>query len=82
LISRLTADGYALEQDKVLEIYCESAQKNGLEVSAEVIQQQISLANLNTSFRYWHMYLHGSEEKRVRDIYEKMVKDAKNFQNH
>ena len=82
LISRLTADGYALEQDKVLEIYCESAQKNGLEVSAEAIQQQISLANLNTSFRYWHMYLHGSEEKCVRDIYEKMVKDAKNFQNH
>lgn len=82
LLSRLTADGHALEQEKVLGMYCKSAKKYGLIVSVEAIQRQISLANLNTSFRYWHMYLHGSDEKRVRDIYEKMVKDAKNFQTH
>lgn len=73
LISRLTADGYALEQEEVLEMYSESAKRHGMKVSPETIRQQMSLANLNTTFRYWHMYLHGSEEKRVRDIYEKMV---------
>ena len=82
LLSRLSADGCTLEQEKILYMYCESAQKHGLKASAEAIRHQMSLANLNTSFRYWHMYLHGSEEKRVRDIYEKMVKDAKIFQTH
>jgi len=60
-------------QEEVLEMYSESAKRHGMKVSPETIRQQMSLANLNTTFRYWHMYLHGSEEKRVRDIYEKMV---------
>ena len=58
-------------------MYCESARMVGLEVEPKVIRQQMCLTNLNTSFRYWHQYLHGSSEERVRDIYEKMVADAK-----
>ena len=77
LLSRLSADGYALEQDEVIKMYCESARMVGLEVEPKVIRQQMCLTNLNTSFRYWHQYLHGSSEERVRDIYEKMVADAK-----
>ena len=28
---------------------------------------------LITSFLYWHEYLHGASEERVRKVYEKMV---------
>ena len=46
-------------------------------VSKKYSVHKMCLTNLNTSFRYWHQYLHGSSEERVRDIYEKMVADAK-----
>ena len=76
LLSRLSADGYAFEQGKIIEMYCESALKAGLVVSPTEISRQMCLANLNVSFRFWHQYLHGSSEERVRGIYEKMVEDA------
>ena len=33
------------------------------------------LSNLNTSFVFWHHYLHGADKAAVRDIYEKMISD-------
>ncbi len=36
----------------------------------------IRAANVITSFTCWHEYLHGSDEGRVREIYEKMVEDS------
>lgn len=76
LLSRLSADGFSLDAEKTIEMYCQSKEKYGQPTSAQEVSAQMSLANLNTSFRFWHIYLHGSEEKRVRDIYEKMVQDA------
>ena len=33
----------------------------------------MALANINTTFRYWHYYLHGSPKELVEGIVEKMV---------
>jgi thiamine kinase-like enzyme len=82
LLSRLSADGFSIDAEKIIEMYCQGAKKQGRRILAQEIFVQMSLANLNTSFRFWHMYLHGSEEKRVRDIYEKMIKDAIFLQTH
>ena len=82
LFSRLSADGFRFEQEKLIEMYCESALKAGLEVSVKDIRLQMCLVNLNTSFRFWHYYLHGSNRERVQDIYEKMVADAKELERN
>lgn len=82
LLSRLSADGFSLDAEKIIENYCQSAEKYKQHISPQEVSAQMSLANLNTSFRFWHIYLHGSEEKRVRDIYEKMIEDALFFQTH
>lgn len=42
----------------------------------EMISMQMSLANLNTSFIHWHNYLYGCSEKRVRDVWDKIIEDA------
>ncbi len=76
LLSRLSADGFQIEEEKIIELYCQSAEKIGKNIAPIEIATQMRLANLNTSFRFWHMYLHGSDTKRVQDIYEKMVQDA------
>ena len=36
----------------------------------------IRLANLNTSFLFWHEYLHGASEDRVKNVFEKMIQDT------
>lgn len=75
LISRLLADGYPLDEKKLVESYCGFANQKGLDVQPEEVEMQMCLSNLNISFMYWHHYLHGSEEERVRGIYEKMLGD-------
>lgn len=76
LLSRLSADGVQADEKKLIEMYCQSTEKIGKSISPIEILTQMNLANINTSFRFWHMYLHGSDAKRVRDIYEKMIQDA------
>lgn len=76
-ISRLSADGYGMDEKAVIEIYCQSAEKKGDRVLPGEIEVQMSLANLNTSFRFWHAYLHHSTAERVGGIYVKMLADAK-----
>lgn len=76
-LSRLSADGYGIDAQEVIEMYCKSADKRGRSMQPKEIEIQMCLANLNTSFRFWHQYLHGSTAERVAGIYEKMLADAK-----
>lgn len=75
--SRLSADGYGIDAKEVIDLYCECTKKRGCRVQAIEIEIQMCLANINTTFRYWHVYLPGSTTERVRSIYEKMVEDWK-----
>lgn len=74
-ISRLLSDGYPLDAKWLTERYCIHAAAAGLCISPEHVRTQMALANLNTSFRYWYMFLHGAEEGRVRDILSRMEAD-------
>ena len=76
-LSRLSADGYGIGEKEVIGMYCQSAVRRGSRIQAGEIEMQMCLANLNTSFRFWHQYLHGSTAERVAGIYEKMLTDAK-----
>ena len=76
-LSRLSADGYGIGEKAVIGMYCQSAERSGSRIQAVEIERQMCLANLNTSFRFWHQYLHGSTAERVAGIYEKMLTDAK-----
>lgn len=44
-------------------------------VSADELERHMKAANVITSFRFWHHYLHGNDTERVRGIYDKMVSD-------
>lgn len=68
LLSRLSADGVRIPRERAIELYCRQAG-----ASAQEIAVQMSLANLNTSFMFWHEYLHGSAVGRVRSIFGQMV---------
>lgn len=72
LLSRLSADGYNINKENAIQIYCKYS---NTKITREEIALQMSLANFNTSFMFWHNYLHGCSVDRVRDIFDKMVKD-------
>lgn len=69
-ISRLQGDGIAFDENKIIDSYCSHA-KSG--ITKEEIKKQMALANINTTFRYWHYYLHGSPKEFVEGIVEKML---------
>ena len=72
-ISRLNADGYKVDNTMIINHYCEYMNKE--DVTPISIEIQMRLANLNTSFMFWHNYLHNNAIERVKSIYEKMVDD-------
>ena len=72
LLSRLAADGVQIDRTAAVDAYCRYAQG---EITAGEIEAQMRLSNLNTSFVFWHHYLHGADKAAVRDIYEKMISD-------
>lgn len=71
-LSRLSADGYNISKEKAIQIYCKYARTD---ITEEEIAIQMSLANLNNSFMFWHDYLHGCTEDAVHNIFDKMVED-------
>jgi nucleoside phosphorylase len=73
LLSRLSADGHPLDTAQALEIYCRHASIP----DPAPLDSQMRLANLNTTFLFWHMYLHGSPEDRVRQLFDHMVEDMR-----
>ncbi|MBE5780097.1 MAG: hypothetical protein E7331_12315 [Clostridiales bacterium] len=71
LLSRLSADGFPLDEDILLSEYCRRAKLN----DPRQLQAQMRLASLNTAYLFWHEYLHGSSPERVGEIYHKMCAD-------
>lgn len=76
LLSRLAADGFEVNKEKAIQMYCQYSKSD---ITQDEIAMQMSLANLNTSFMFWHNYLHGSSVDTVRDIFGKMVEDMNNL---
>lgn len=73
-ISRLGADGVWVDERKLLEYYAEAVYElSGRCVDREEVIGHMNAANRITSFLFWHQYLHGSSEERVRKIYGKMT---------
>ena len=73
-ISRLGADGIQINELKLLKYYTEAVHElTGKTVSQRDIIGHMNAANTITSFLFWHQYLHGSSEERVRKIYEQMT---------
>ena len=73
-MSRLQGDGISFDENKLIDSYCRYS-KNG--ITKDEIQTQMYLANINTTFRYWHYYLHGGPKSVVENIIEKMLGETK-----
>ncbi len=73
-ISRLGADGTEIASESLVEIYVrERTFLTGEALSKENLLKHMRMANIITTFQFWHHYLHGSSCERVRGIYEKMM---------
>lgn len=71
-LSRLAADGYGCDMRAAIRSYCRFTDDA---IAPQEIAAQIRLANLNTSFVFWHEYLHHSSAERVNQIWSKMTAD-------
>lgn len=77
-LSRLGADGIRLNAEVFLDSYVNAIwELSGNQIKRQDIIWHMKVANVITSFVFWHQYLHGSSEERVGDIYGKMTKDFK-----
>lgn len=75
-LSRLGGDGIRLDAAVLLDSYVNAIREvSGKQIKQQDILWHMSAANVITSFVFWHEYLHGSDEERVRDIYGKMTED-------
>lgn len=75
-LSRLGADGITIDEKRFLELYSDEVKaRTGITADVDEIARHMAAANVITSFSFWHEFLHGNEETRVRDIYDKMVQD-------
>lgn len=73
LFGRLRADGIRLNERETVGFYVQAIKRlAGRTVTWEELDGHMHAANVITSFVFWHRYLHGSSEERVRDIYEGM----------
>ena len=77
-LSRLSGDGIRIDAAVFLDYYVNAIWKlSGKQIQRQDIIRHMNVANVITSFLFWHQYLHGSSEERVEDIYSKMTKDFK-----
>jgi len=77
-LSRLGGDGIRLDAAVFLDSYVNAIlELSGKQIKRQDIIWHMNAANVITSFVFWHEYLHGCSEERVRDIYGKMIKDFK-----
>lgn len=78
-LSRLGGDGVRIDAAVFLDAYVNAIRElSGKRIERQVIMRHMNAANVITSFAFWHEYLHGSSEERVKDIYGKMIEDFKN----
>lgn len=71
-MSRLQGDGIAFDENTLIDSYCNQT-LNG--ITKDEIKTQMALANINTTFRFWHYYLHGSSIDFIKTITGKMFAD-------
>ena len=77
-LSRLGGDGIRINTTVFLDNYVNAIRKlSGKQIRRQDLIRHMNAANVITSFLFWHQYLHGSSEERVRGIYSKMTKDFK-----
>ena len=77
-LSRLGGDGIRINTTVFLDNYVNAIRKpSGKQIRMQDLIRHMNAANVITSFLFWHQYLHGSSEERVRGIYSKMTKDFK-----
>lgn len=75
-LSRLGGDGIPLDPVVFLDSYVNAIRElSGKQLDRQEIIRHMCAANVITSFIFWHEYLHGNSEERVREIYSKMIKD-------
>lgn len=75
-LSRLGGDGIRLDTAVFVDYYVNAVREiSGKQIVRQDMIRHMNAANVITSFAFWHEYLHGSSEERVRDIYGRMAKD-------
>ena len=75
-ISRLGADGIDADSELILKEYADAIRDfSGKTVDTEDIKKHMAAANVITSFLFWHEFLHGNDEGRVRGVFDKMISD-------
>ena len=73
-LSRLAADGIRIQRRKAAEIYAEQVRLlTGRKPNVDILLGHMDAANVITSFVFWHEYLYGSQEERVREVYFSMA---------
>lgn len=72
-LSRLRADGLMLDEEDIVELYQQAVwELTGRRINKNEFSGHRKAADLITTFVFWHQYLHGSSEERVREIYGRM----------
>lgn len=62
-----------LSKQTVIDFYAEAVYDIfGKRIDSNAVYCHMSAGTLITSFMYWHEYLHGNPEDRVRKVYEEM----------
>lgn len=73
-LSRFNADGSNINERVLIDLYSKSVYElYGKTIDSDAIYDHMAANTLITSFLYWHEYLHGASEERVRTVYKKMV---------
>ena len=81
-MSRLGADGIELDSDKMLDMYATAAKEtSGKTINPEIVKRHIAAANVITTFEFWHEFLHGNPEDRVKGIFDKLTNDYQMLEN-
>ena len=44
-------------------------------INPELIKKHIATSNVITTFEFWHAFLHGNPEDRVKGIFDKLIND-------
>jgi len=73
-LSRFNADGFNISERVLIDLYSKAVYElYGKTIDSDAFYSHMAANTLITSFLYWHEYLHGASEERVRKVYEKMV---------
>lgn len=72
-LGRFNPDGFDIGEQTIIDLYAKVVYDMfGKRVDSKEILCHKYAGTLITSFLYWHEYLHGSTEERVRKVYGKM----------